>query len=179
MTPQQPAQQARPAAAPLNGLSLVDTCRFRLRTPAEAEAVAMAAAGMFRDPARAMMGLHALMLNAIEHGCLGIGHTFKNRLVEGGTWDEEAARRLSLPDNRAKRIELVVSRKDEGVYAVVTDPGEGFDWRTWLSVDPARAGSLTGRGIAHARSACFDGLSYNDKGNQAVAFERNGPGLVW
>ena len=162
-----------------SGFALMDTCRFHLRTIEEAETAAATAANMFRDPVRAQAGLRALLLNAVEHGVLEIGHALKSRLVADGLWAEEIARRESLPENRRKTIEFVLSRKPDGIFAVVTDPGAGFDWRTWLTVDPARAGAIAGRGIARARSASFDALSYNEAGNQAVGFIKDEGGMAW
>lgn len=160
------------------GFTLVDTCRFRLRTVEEADVLSRFASELFCDPARAQAGLYELLLNAIEHGCLGMG-AIKSQCVEAGTWRAEIARRQNLPENRKKCVDMVVARKEQGVFAIVTDPGEGFAWKDWLQVDPARAGQTHGRGIARVRSISFDALAYNEAGNQAVAHMRQAPPFVW
>ena len=159
--------------------SLIDTCRFHFRTLDEAEALCLFAGYIFPDPARATKGLYELLVNAVEHGCLGIGYDLKTDLVEKNVWRAEVERRLSLPDNRQKNIEMIIARKTEGVFAIITDPGAGFDWKLYMGVEPSRAGDNHGRGIARALSVSFDTLTYNPKGNQVVAFMRPAPDLEW
>lgn len=181
--PQSPPATAHSAAAGAesikNGFALMDTCKFRIRTVAEAAALAHFAAGMFRDPQRIAPGLEALMLNAIEHGCLGIGHDLKSRLLADGTWLAEVERRQSLPDNRQKSAEVVIARRPEGIFIVITDPGPGFDWKAWTSIEPARARDSHGRGIARARAVSFDNLAYNAAGNQVALHVRDVPPDKW
>lgn len=155
------------------GFSLIDTCKFKIRSIEQAAALSRFTAAMFRDPARLEPGLYALMLNAVEHGCLGIGHDLKARLLEGGTWQDEVQRRQSLPENREKTVEIVIARRPEGVFIVITDPGPGFDWKSWISIDPARARDAHGRGIARARGVSFDSLAYNAAGNQVALHVRD------
>jgi anti-sigma regulatory factor (Ser/Thr protein kinase) len=165
-----------PAAA---GFALIDTCRFKIRTTRQARELARFAAQVYADPVQAETGLYELMTNAIEHGCLGIGHDLKTKLLENGTWDREVARRESLPENRQKEVDVVLARKEGGIYAVITDPGQGFDWKAWISIDPARAGMPHGRGIARARGVSFDSIAYNTPGNQVAVFVRDTPALNW
>lgn len=161
------------------GFSLIDTCKFRIRTVDQAAALARFAAGMFRDPVRLEPGLYALMLNAVEHGCLEIGYDLKTKLLEAGTWQTEVLRRQSLPENRQKNAEIVIARRPEGVFIVITDPGPGFDWKSWTSIDPARARDTHGRGIAKARSVSFDSLAYNAAGNQVALHVRDVAPVKW
>lgn len=164
---------------PAQSFSLLDNCKFRVRTMEEANALSSFTSRMFRDPDRVRPGLYELLLNGLEHGCFGIGFDLKTRLLENHTWHTEMARRQSLPENRKKHVDLVIARKPEGIVVIVTDPGNGFDWRSWASVDPARAGDIHGRGIAKARGLSFDKLTYNDKGNQALALSKDAPEMVW
>lgn len=161
------------------GYALIDTCKFKIRTIEEARSLAHFAAGMFKDPARIEPGLYELLLNAVEHGCLDIGHDLKTRLLHHGTWDMEVARRQSLPQNREKNVEVVIARRSEGIFAVITDPGAGFDWKSWITVDPARAGDSHGRGIARARGLSFDSIAFNAEGNQVAAHTRDLPEQKW
>ncbi|MDD9899784.1 MAG: ATP-binding protein [Alphaproteobacteria bacterium] len=160
-------------------LGLVNTCRFKVRTIEDVEVVAQFAAHIFGDPSRIQPGLQALMLNAVEHGCLGVGGELKAQLMEQGTWADEIRRRQSLPENRQRFANIIIARKKDGIYTVIQDPGQGFDWRKWLSVDPTRANLSYGRGIALARSMSFDGLTYNPAGNQVVAHSRDMADIEW
>ena len=178
-TPQNAPQQPRKKLLQSGGYALIDTCKFKLRTVEEARSLSHFAAGMFKDPARIEPGLYELLLNAVEHGCLEIGHDLKTRLLHHGTWDMEVARRQSLPHNREKHVEVVIARRSEGIFVVITDPGAGFDWKSWITVDPARAGDSHGRGIARARGLSFDSIAFNAEGNQVAAHTRDLPEQKW
>ena len=153
--------------------------RFAFRTMQEAHTLALYLANCFPEPERVVNGLTALMFNAIEHGNLGIGYEMKAELSQNGGLKTEIDHRLSSPGLGDRIAEVAVTRKDGGVYVVVTDQGDGFNWKNFLKIDPSRAGQTTGRGIASANSISFDRLSYNDKGNQAVAFVGDRPGIEW
>ena len=173
-------QQTKSASfIPQPGFNLIDSCKFHIRTGEDAATIAFLAAKMFKDPERLQPGLYELLLNAVEHGCLGMGYELKTKLLANRTWQAEVARRQSLPDNRKKYAEVVIARKPEGIVVIVTDPGAGFDWKAWASVDPARAAETHGHGIAKARGLSFDKLTYNEKGNQAVALSKNAAEMVW
>ena len=51
----------------------------------------------------------------------------------------------------------------------VIDQGNGFDWQSFLEIDPERAFDPNGRGIALARLLSFSTLIYEGGGNTAVA----------
>lgn len=161
------------------GFLLIDTCKFKIRTVEQALTLARFTATMFRDPARLEPGLYALLLNAVEHGCLGIGYELKSKLLAENTWQAEILRRQHLPDNRQKSVEIVIARRPEGVFIVITDPGSGFDWKSWTSIDPARAHATHGRGIARARGVSFDSLAYNAAGNQVALHVRDVAPQKW
>lgn len=48
-----------------------------------------------------------------------------------------------------------------------------------MTIEPARAGDNHGRGIAQACATSFDKLTYNEVGNQVVAFVGETPFLEW
>jgi len=162
-----------------SGFELIDTCKFKIRTVDQARILAHFAAGMFQDPARMEPGIYELLMNAVEHGCLGIGHDLKTNLLQNGTWDTEIQRRQSLPENRQKNVEVVVARRTEGLFVIITDPGPGFDWQSWMTVDPARASDTHGRGIARAKGISFDSIAFNAEGNQVAAHTRDLPEQKW
>ncbi len=179
----QEARQAKRLHEELNrhrtSFDLIQTCRFQFRTLQEAESLAAFIAHCFPDPVRALPGLGELLVNAIEHGNLAIGYETKSQLIENQTWREEIARRQALPENAQKVASATIARKDDGVYAIVEDEGNGFHWKPFLHIDPARAGDSHGRGIAQANATSFDKLTYNETGNKAIAFSSKQRDLEW
>jgi two-component system, cell cycle response regulator len=161
------------------GFDLIQTCKFRFRRLEEAEDLAVFMANCFPHSERVLPGLAELMINAVEHGNLKIGYQAKSVLLNEGTWRDEIERRLELPENRDKYGEAVIARKNDGIYVVITDQGEGFDWREYMHVDPARANDNHGRGIAQANMLSFDQLKFNATGNQAIGLVRGEPDLDW
>ncbi len=159
--------------------SLIESCRFTFKTIADAENLAVFMANCFPDPERVLPGLGELLINAIEHGNLGIGYERKHDLIETGTWRAEIERLEKLPEHAGKTAIATISRKEDGIYVVVEDQGDGFVWKKYITVDPARAGDNHGRGIAQAKAVSFDKLTYNEKGNKAVAFVQYKGKLEW
>lgn len=151
------------------GFHLIETCRMHCRTLDEAESLAIFVANCFPDPVRSAIGLFELLINAVEHGNLGIGYEEKTGLISDGSWRSEVNRRAELPQNRAKRVEVLLQCKPEGTFVQITDEGEGFDWKAFLTIDPSRTNDNHGRGIAQANAQSFDALRYNAKGNQVLA----------
>ena len=158
---------------------LMKSLQFQFRTIEEAEKLAVFLANFFHDPDRVVQGLAELMINAIEHGNLGIGYDAKIELCRTGNWSSEIRQRLDSPAFRDQVAEIAMTRKDGGTYVVITDQGEGFDWKRYLKIDPARAGEAHGRGIAMANSISFDKLTYNESGNKAIAFVADSSGFEW
>lgn len=150
--------------------SLFDTCRMKFRTLEDLEAVKAFAADFFENDERIVKGIYELAINAVEHGNLGIGYQYKAELLAEMIWRDEIQKRLEHPDYKDKMAEITLARKDGGIYVIVTDAGNGFDWRGYLNIDPGRAGQQHGRGIAIARNLSFSKLSYNEQGNQAIGF---------
>lgn len=177
------ARQMRTLAEELTkhraSFDMIDTCRFTYRTLPEAESLATFIANCFPDPERALWGLSELMINAIEHGNLGLGYDNKTRLVAGGTWFDEIGCLQQSPEHKEKKVIATITHKQGGVYVVIEDEGAGFDWKRYLQIDPARAGDNHGRGIAQANAMSFDKLTYNEKGNKAVGFVSYKTQLQW
>lgn len=152
------------------GFDMLQTGKFRFQTPQDAESLACFLANCFPEPAHVITGLAELLLNAVEHGNLNIGFEKKKELLQSGTLHAEIQKRLLHPEYSNRWAEAAITRRDGGVYVVISDEGQGFDWKKYLKIDPARADSPLGRGIAHASTICFDKLSFNEKGNKAIAF---------
>ena len=82
--------------------------------------------------------------------------------------DSEIERRLELPENSNKFVEVTFIRRDQAIDITVTDQGAGFNWQSFLTLDENRAFDSHGRGIAMARLLSFDNLEYRGCGNQVV-----------
>ena len=146
-------------------LELLDEARFSFRTIEEAYQLAALLSAMCPDPDTVLVGLSELLLNAVEHGNLGIMYAEKAHLRRADAWESEVARRLALPEYRDKRAQVALSRRTDLLIFTIADQGEGFDWRRYIEFDPERACDPNGRGIALARSVSFARLEYRDPGN--------------
>jgi CheY-like chemotaxis protein len=162
-----------------SSFNLIQTCKFTFRTLEEAESLSAFMAHCFPDPERVLPGLAELMVNSIEHGTYDIGYERKSELIESGTLRAEVNRRQSLSDYADRFVEALITHKDNGIYAVITDQGGGFNWKRYMTIEPARARDNHGRGIAQANALSFDKLTFNEKGNQAIAFVSKTPQLQW
>lgn len=146
----------------------MNSCSMTVRTLREAEDAACLLAMCFPQPIRAVTGFLELLINAVEHGNLGISYEEKTKYLQDNTWHDEIERRLALPEYKDRKVSIAYQRKPDCWVAQITDDGKGFDWRKYWHVDPAHATSSHGRGIPRARLMGFDRVSYNEKGNQVT-----------
>lgn len=153
-------------------LGLMSQGRFRLRTLDEAQALAAMIANACPEPRRVVMGLSELLVNALEHGNLGITYAEKSELNATGAWRMEVERRTALAENRGKFVELEFERTPSAIHILIMDQGEGFDWEKYLSFSPERSMDNHGRGIAMAGLLSFDRIEYQGQGNRVLAVIR-------
>lgn len=115
----------------------------------------------------AAVGMMELMVNAIEHGNLGIDFEKKSELLQAGNWREEITRRLTLDDYKDRVVRVAFRRREHDIEIRVTDEGRGFDKEKVMAgiTDPFRT---HGRGIQIAEAQCFDELRYLGAGNVVV-----------
>ena len=143
--------------------------RFYFRTLEAARDIATVLAGLCPDPARAVIGLAELLINAVEHGNLGISYAEKSHLCDERRWDEEVARRLADPRYANREVEVRYRRGPAAIEVVIRDQGEGFHWQPYLEMDPDRGVDTHGRGIALSRRISFDRIEYRAGGREVVA----------
>src|SRR3954464_1970177 len=155
-------------------LQLLDEAHFTYRTIEEARGLAAVLANACPDAEASVIGLTELLVNAVEHGNLGITYDDKSALLANGTWAEEIARRLELPENRAKRVDVEFCRGDNELRFTIRDRGNGFEWTRYLDIDPRRAFDRHGRGILMARHVSFSSIEYRGTGSEVVATVRCG-----
>lgn len=141
---------------------------FSFRRPNEAQAVANFIAEACPNPRLAVVGISEIFMNAIEHGNLDINFEEKSKLQEQESLLLEIERRLDLPENLQKTVEVVLSKTKEELKIMVTDQGKGFNWRQYQKLDDRDIYKTHGRGIALAKNLIFSSIQYSDKGNQVT-----------
>jgi response regulator RpfG family c-di-GMP phosphodiesterase len=138
---------------------------FKLQNLTEAQAIANLIAGECPNPRLAAVGITEMLINAIEHGNLGITYAEKTKLHEKEEWLAEIERRLIKPENKDKYVQVVFDKSSSHINIRITDQGDGFNWREYQTLDTKRVYDNHGRGIVMARSLTFESLIYHDKGN--------------
>jgi len=156
-------------------LALMEDGRFRFRTVREGRDLAVILASAMPNPQRVVIGLSELMLNAVEHGNLGITYDEKSTLLKERRLEQEMAERLTRPEYKDRVVEVEFERQPDCVIVTITDQGEGFDWQKYMEMDPKRVFDSHGRGIALAHDLSFDALEYMGQGNQVMATVATGP----
>ena len=151
-----------------DSLRLLDRATFSFQTVEQARDLGALLANTCPDPPATVIGLTELLVNAVEHGNLGITYEDKSTLFATGGWKEEVQRRLTLPENSSKRAEVSFERADGQLRFTIRDQGRGFDWQTYLQIDPQRAFDTHGRGIAMANRLSFSHIEYRGCGNEVV-----------
>ncbi len=149
-------------------LGLMEQSRFRFRTLEEARNLAFLLANCFPEPEGVVYGLNEMLINAVEHGNLGITYGEKTQLVMQGRLFEEIDRRLAQPENRGKWAYLSFESSRDAIRVHIKDQGKGFDWRQYLEISPDRATHPHGRGIATSRLMSFTSVEYIGCGNEVV-----------
>ena len=81
---------------------LLSALEYRFSTLADINTLVPLLASLCPEPDVVAPGLVDLMVNAVEHGNLGISYHQKAQLKLDGTWEEEIHRRLALPENAAR-----------------------------------------------------------------------------
>ena len=150
-------------------LALMQEGTFRFQTLAQCHELSNLLAKICPDPARIVPGLSELLINALEHGNLGITYQDKTELLEGNRWRNEVHRRQNLPENRDKWVRVGVQRLPAKIRFEVSDQGPGFDWLNYIQPSPSRVFDNHGRGIFMAKLDSFDTLNYEGTGNRVVA----------
>lgn len=148
--------------------ALTQQASYAFRRLDEVALLSAVLAQMCPNATAVSMGLSELMLNAVEHGNLGLDYHDKSRLIETGTWQEEIERRLADPAQAERYATIDFQREPGRLRFTIRDQGKGFAWQDYLDMGPARAFDSHGRGIAMARQLAFSSLEYQGCGNQVT-----------
>ncbi len=114
--------------------------------------------------------LREIIINAIEHGNLGITFEEKTEAQNEGTYFSLLLSRQTDPVYGARTVRLVYSLNRKRALFRITDQGEGFDHASVMNRDikqPEYFHLMHGRGIAMARIE-FDRIRYNERGNSVL-----------
>jgi response regulator RpfG family c-di-GMP phosphodiesterase len=144
-------------------LRLLDHGTFLVRTVQDSQALSARLAAACRDPDKGM-ALFELLVNAVEHGNLGISYGDKSRLLAQGAHQAEIERRLGLVEYRDRRVSVELRRDADRLQITIQDCGSGFDYQKYLTVDPQRLFDAHGRGIMMAMSLLD--VEFVDPGNE-------------
>ncbi len=153
----------------INSLQFLHRGDFSIRTVDEAGKLASFLAQACPNSDAAVLGISELLINAVEHGNLGLSYADKSRLKLEDNWLGEIERRLALPCNAGKRVQVNFERTATAITLRICDQGKGFAWQDFLEFSPERACDPNGRGIALARMMSFASITYEGCGNIAVA----------
>lgn len=126
----------------------------------------------FHDhPDKVYFGIFELLLNAVEHGNLGISFDEKTELLESGSWESEIHKRLRDPKFHDKKAKAVLNKNNQEIVIKILDEGKGFNWQKYLDEKAVEESSNLkhGRGIIMSKIMCFDKLTYEDPGNVVIA----------
>jgi CheY-like chemotaxis protein/anti-sigma regulatory factor (Ser/Thr protein kinase) len=125
-------------------------------------------------------GIYEMLINAVEHGNLGINYEEKTRALEENRLNELIHERAAMPDLARRRVHVGCSITPAGLVCTIRDEGAGFDHSIYSSVqDPGQlfeelGTSLHGRGIM-LTCLQFDKVEFNEIGN-TVRIEKRAPG---
>jgi CheY-like chemotaxis protein len=156
----------------MGAIHLLDSGRFTVRHLDEVDNMAALLAKMCPDPDRVVLGLWELLINAVEHGNLGISYEDKSELLQKNVWREEVDRRTRLPENAGLEVSVRFERTPEEIAITIEDMGPGFDWKPYLDFSPDRVFETHGRGIAIAGNYSFHSIEYLGRGNEVRAVVR-------
>lgn len=117
------------------------------------------------------IALREIIVNAIEHGNLGISFEEKSNAVMMNKYFEIISQRQNDPLYRHKTVDIKYQMNEDQVAYQIVDEGSGFDYTKILNhqtVDHSNAEMLGhGRGIAIAKNI-FDRIIFSSKGNKVT-----------
>ncbi|MEE8483943.1 MAG: response regulator [Nitrospinota bacterium] len=104
------------------------------------------------------------LLNAFEHGNLGIREKEKSKLLEEGNYESEIARRET---GCKAKITVSVSALESEIAVNIADEGDGFDYEKYLNMSEnvlsERLDMPNGRGVQMSKNY-FDSIEYKKGG---------------
>ena len=152
-----------------DSLSMMKEGVFECRTLEEARSLSKLLAITCPDPKKVVTGLSELLINAIEHGNLGISYDEKTEFLKNDTLFDEVDNRLANEDNKNKRVTIEYKKNDGEIVFKIMDCGKGFDFEKYMNIDLSKVFDSHGRGIAMAKLLSFTEIAYQGTGNHVKA----------
>jgi len=152
-----------------DSLSMMREGIFECQTLDEARSLSKLLAITCPEPRKVVTGLSELLVNAIEHGNLGITYDEKTEFLKNDSLYEEVDRRLELDSNANKTVKIEYAKIDSEIVFQITDCGDGFDFNKYINIDLSKVFDSHGRGIAMAKLLSFSEITYHGKGNEVRA----------
>ena len=128
----------------------VNQATFKIKNLDDAQLISVSLAQLFPNPDKVVLGISEILINAIEHGNLGITYEEKTDLNLQCKWKDEVDRRLHLTENKDKEVIISYMKRNNEIILNTKDQGIGFDYSKYLEFDPGRSTDNHGRGIAFA-----------------------------
>ncbi|TGK01111.1 PAS domain S-box protein [Leptospira semungkisensis] len=111
-----------------------------------------------------------VLINAIEHGNLGISFDEKTESMKTGNYMEFIQKRQREAFYGARSMTVAYSLNAKRIGFEIEDQGDGFDFKKVLNLDGDKLNEESythGRGIMMTRKV-FDVVKFNDKGNKVL-----------
>ncbi len=118
------------------------------------------------------IGLYEILVNAIEHGNLGITYEEKKEALSSNTYNTLLKQRLEEADTAGKKVNIKSMFSRKQLQVEIEDEGNGFNYKELSFLeDPETLLSAHGRGILLA-SLYFDVIEYHGPGNSVTLIKR-------
>lgn len=156
-------------------LNLLKNAYFEIRTVEQAQHLSNFIAYLTQDPMQIGVGLFELMLNAVEHGNLGITYDEKTALINAGNLENEIKNRLQDDKYKHKYVRVQLINNNRKLVVIISDMGAGFMHENYLDFSLERAMDNHGRGIMMANKLSFDKLIYSNGGTTVTCIKNVQP----
>ncbi len=151
---------------------IASTTTYTFKSPSDISSVVGAILRDYPYLEDAELTISEMMINAVEHGNLGITYEEKSRLLETDDVMGEVERRLNDPTYQDKKGFVEIKEFDDETVVFICDEGKGFAWKDYLDKDLSTIKGLHGRGISLSLKFCKT-LTYIGNGNKVVVvFDR-------
>jgi anti-sigma regulatory factor (Ser/Thr protein kinase) len=151
-----------------NSCGLITNGTFKFRTLDDVSVISSLVSTSCYNPEDAYIGIYELMVNAIEHGNLGINFEEKTQLLLANEWANEINKRLENKEYKDKEAHLFFEKKNGIIEITIEDMGDGFDYTQFIDVKAKRSSLPNGRGITIAKLTSFTSMEYVGKGNKVI-----------
>jgi DNA-binding response OmpR family regulator len=112
------------------------------------------------------MAYHEALVNALEHGNLGMESSLKGDFITGhDAYSAQLQSRLADPAYASRRIDVLVQTTPDCYEVTIIDDGPGFDTSKLTKISDDSLTKQCGRGLAMIRMV-MDEVVHNEKGNR-------------